>query len=506
MRRIRRLLQLAGLSLAAAGCAANAIHLAPTAPDEPWTPNPDTQTLSILPAPPSTTSPPPTNRPADFSIPVNEQLGNMSDTVAIDKNRRYGLAELIDIAQRSNPDTRASWERARQAALAVGMAEATYLPLITANAIAGHQDTSTALSTPSGQATSVDASLEGSASFLALQWLVFDFGQRQALADVARQNSFAANVTFNGSHQRLIFDVTRAYYQYGNAVDALSIARQTLRDSESIRDAAQGRLDKGLATTVEVAQARQRVMQSKLRRVTAEGQVRDAYQTLLSAMGISATLNVGINDSHGRNLPSKIEGRIEPIVRAALARRPDVAASYAAVRATKAGIVATEANFMPKVYVSGAVATGTGGFNVDGLPGIGNQTSSTGILIGASVPLYDGGMREAQLKRAQSQAIAAEQDLRKTQINATAEIVSAANTLRTMLDSYATATDLKAAAALTYDSAFSAYKDGAGTLTAALQADSDLLEARLAQTNAKAASMIASANLAFVIGALTSSR
>src|ERR1700687_3616297 len=39
---------------------------------------------------------------------------------AIDPRKTYNLAELIDIAQRSNPETRVAWERVRMAACDVG--------------------------------------------------------------------------------------------------------------------------------------------------------------------------------------------------------------------------------------------------------------------------------------------------------------------------------------------------------------------------------------------------
>src|SRR6058998_3937394 len=48
--------------------------------------------------------------------------------------QRYTLAELIDLAQRTNPETRVAWERARQAAIAIGLAEGTYYPALTAAA------------------------------------------------------------------------------------------------------------------------------------------------------------------------------------------------------------------------------------------------------------------------------------------------------------------------------------------------------------------------------------
>src|SRR5215472_13725539 len=57
---------------------------------------------------------------------------------AIDPRKIYNLADLIDIAQRSNPETRVAWERARQAAAAVGLTESAYYPYIVAAAAGGY--------------------------------------------------------------------------------------------------------------------------------------------------------------------------------------------------------------------------------------------------------------------------------------------------------------------------------------------------------------------------------
>src|SRR5882757_2338567 len=57
---------------------------------------------------------------------------------AIDPRKTYNLAELIDIAQRSNPETRVAWERARQAAAAVGLTESAYYPYLVAAAAGGY--------------------------------------------------------------------------------------------------------------------------------------------------------------------------------------------------------------------------------------------------------------------------------------------------------------------------------------------------------------------------------
>ena len=118
---------------------------------------------------------------------------------------------------------------------------------------------------------------------------------------------------------------------------------------------------------------------------------------------------------------------------------------------------------------------------------------------------FDAGLRSAQLAKAQSQASAAEQSFKKTQMDAVTEIVAASNALRTALESFHAASNLVRTAAITHDAAVAAYQNGVGTVTTATDADTGLLNARLAQADTHAASLIAAANLAFVMGALTSS-
>jgi hypothetical protein len=56
----------------------------------------------------------------------------------IDPRKTYNLAELIDIAQRTNPETRVAWERARMAAAAVGPHRERLLPVYRGAAAGGY--------------------------------------------------------------------------------------------------------------------------------------------------------------------------------------------------------------------------------------------------------------------------------------------------------------------------------------------------------------------------------
>lgn len=486
-----------------AGCAPNALQRAPQSASEPWD-QPDSEpVIASLPA--SThaqTTPPPGVR--DFAVRPDPQVGALAAPPELAPGRTYRLPELIDIAQSSNPQTRVSWQQARQAALAVGATEATFLPMISASVVGGRQTVTTPLPVPLGNQRYFETTAEGVVPLVALQWLVFDFGQRSAVLDAAKQVSYAANVAFNGMHQKLIYDVTRTYYQYGATRANIRIAEQTLRNSRAIAAAAEQREKDGIGTTVEVAQARQQVAQSELRLVQAKGVARDSYQALMTAMGISPLTVINVADDGNRRLPGAMELPTEPLIKFALSQRPDVLASYAAMRASHAGIKAAEAEFMPKVFLAGVAAAQNSNISAGGLPTIGAQGSTTGVLIGATVPLYDAGLRAAQLKKAESDAKIAEAKFTQVQDLAVREIVVAADTLRSALEAYKAASKLTDAAGVTYDAALDAYKNGLGTVTAATIADSGLMDAHQAMADAHAASLVAAASLAFVLGSMTS--
>lgn len=96
------------------------------------------------------------------------------------------------------------------------MIESTYLPIITATALAGYQHGKIDL--PKNPIID-DIKTSNSAFIPALtfRWLIFDFGKRGALVDAAKHTSLATNLNFNLMHQKIIHDVSVAYFSYGAA-------------------------------------------------------------------------------------------------------------------------------------------------------------------------------------------------------------------------------------------------------------------------------------------------
>jgi outer membrane protein len=510
------LIALVLLSLQLAGCATSALIMAPDRPDAPWTPatNPNGEILAGQRASPEQ----PLNR--NYVLPSNSNLAGVPSPASdLERRRPYTLSELIDIAQSNNPTTRNAWNDARNAALAAGIAESTFLPFVSAGIVQGWQKSHNESSGLGGSVTN-DVTAQGNIEVLSVQWLLFDFGERAALLDVAKQGSAISNIAFTAAHQQVIYNVSLAFYADAAARARLATALKSLRDAEDVQAAAEDRYKRGIGTVVEVAQTKQATAEAQLEQVQADGAVQNSYQALISAMGISPMTQLTIADVSRRRLPPSLTAPMERFVSEALARRPDVLTGYATVRASLAGLTAAQAEFLPKVFASGTGTRLQGSLNISAIPGIAQQlpivnlpSNQLGVstnqlggtaLVGATVPLYDGGSRAAMLEQARDKVDKAETTLTQIRNEAVRQIIVARNTLKTSLSAYRASTALAAAAQTTFDAALTAYRNGVGSITDVTLAERQLLVAKNAATDAYSTALSSAATLALAAGVLGS--
>ncbi len=478
-----RVLAWAGASLLLSACASTH-HPGPALPQAAWQ------------APPT----PPDWRAMAVRGPVDAPV---MDRTMPQAQRDYDLPALIDLAQRNNPSTRLAWGQARQAASTVGLTEALFLPMISAHVIGVRGASRRDLPEILGQEVHLESRASGVVPLLTLQWLLFDFGERAAAQTAARNLSLGANFLFNAVHQKLIFDVTRSYYDYDAARQRSRVARESLSNSEAVQAAVRARREQGLATSIEEAQVFQAVAQRRLFVVQTEGQERMARQSLLAALGFEPDQPLRVAErEHALPLAHAVpEGQV---LREALAARPDIMASIAAVKAAEAGVEVARRDFLPKIYMGGVLAGGRRHLDVGPLPALNTGVTTNAVLLGMSVPLYDGGLRRHRLHEAEQKVRNAEAALEKLRVDAMREIGAAATLLDTALAAYRAADALVEAADVTYDATLEAYQAGVGTVTAATEAATGLLTARSARADARAAAQVGAATLAFALGKLDS--
>jgi outer membrane protein len=506
MRHFKPVIVVAICSLALAGCAIWDVNMAPDRADKPWTPT-TTTTGEIIPG----TKPSKESR-ASYALPVNTDLTGLPAPLGLDRRRAYSLPELIDIAQSNNPLTRTAWNDARNAALATGIAESSYLPRLRATAVEAYLNNQGNVAVAGANFPS-DPEAHGAIAAASLEWLLFDFGERAAKVQVAKQASIISNIAFNATHQQIIYDVSVAFYANTAARARAAAASQSLKNAGDVEAAANDRFKNAVGTVVEVSQAHQATAQAKLALVQDTGAAENAYLNLISAMGISPLTRINIASAAGRRLSPDMTASIQSIISTALARRPDILTAYAAQKAANADVDAAVAEFLPKVFLSGTTAYNAANLSVSAIPGLGQQSGTANInpsrfassvLVGATVPIYDGGTRVALLEQARNNADSAAALLTRRRNDAVRQLVVADNALRTSLSAYSASNALAAAAQTTFDSALASYRNRVGSIIDVNIAQTQLLQARNASTDAYSMALSAAATLALATGALGS--
>ncbi len=466
----------------------------------------DTRDLApASPDAPAFASPVTTARAQHFDVPRDPALLWPKEPTAIDPRHVYGLAEVIDIAERRNKSTRIAWEQARQAAIDVGVARAAYLPALTASALAGYQRIASPFPNTLVPRGYITAQAQEALPELAVRYLLLDFGGRRAAVGAARQLSFASNVEFTAAHQRLILSVASAYFTLDGVNAQLRAAQQTLTSNRLLLQSADARYGRGLGTIVDVDAARRGTAQADFDIAAATAAQHDAMYDLLAAMDLPPTATLHVQDSTAQKLDRDTGATVDEVMHEALQRRPDLLADVARLRAAAEGVEEARSEFYPKLSISANVQGNLGRISTDGLPYESVEQPQAGLFLRFDWPIYEGGLFRNRLRLAQSRQAEAEDALEDATEQDLRAVALAYDRVKTGLSQYDAAVALQTAAQAAADSASQAYANGVGTFTDAVNAQSTLAAGRASVARAHSQSLIDAASLAFATGTLTSS-
>ena len=439
---------------------------------------------------------------------------------AIDPRKTYNLAELIDIAQRSNPETRVAWERARMAAAAVGLTESAYYPYIVAAAAGGYDRAFIPFPTlrvkqqpPPTNGNLPNVEIVGGGTLttesllargeLTAKWLLLDFGERKATREAARERLMMANVAFNGTHQKIVFDVTDRFYQLGTARQKVMVTQSALDASKTVEQAAQTRFDSGLATKPELLQAQQQSAQSNFDLEASLGAESDARVALIESIGLLPTVSLKVADLPEKShLDTQTADSVGELITKALSQRPDLVAKLANVRAKEQEILRTRAEYYPKVTLDAHGSETELDVSIANSDFFGGARPTFGAFLTMNVPIFDGFARRHKLDMAEADLHQAENELAGARDSAARDVWKAYTGYRTALKKQDAAEKLLTASKSAFDAVLESYKQGLSTYTEVVSAERNLSAALATSHDTQAAIYTTQAALALSVGDL----
>jgi outer membrane protein len=416
---------------------------------------------------------------------------------AIQAGRVYDLPLLIDLAQQTNPETRAAWQATRAAAARLGIAEGAYLPTLSAIGIASNARL------PDydrmGPFVVQTRLLE---PLVQLEWLLLDFGRRAAEVDSAAQTLLAANLQFNRRQQRVIFDVQKAYFTLDSSRARVAARETALKAATAVEQATDIRDRSGLASVTDTLLARQLVLQQEFDIASASRDVHAAEAQLAQAIGISPTSLPQVASLSSLPLPEGLPASVDSLLQQAASTRPDLAAKFAEVRAREAELERARADYLPKLSANGRLGGVFRALDVIEPAGTTSYPSQSTWTVGVQLSweLFDGFIRDNRVREAKARRDQARADLDALQVASQAEVWTAYADFRAALSQHRFATALVATTKSGYDSALTGYRDGLTNLIDLLAAERDYARALAAEVDTRAAILDSAAALAFASG------
>jgi outer membrane protein len=385
--------------------------------------------------------------------------------------RQLSLVDVVDLALRNNPATRASWAQARAAASLFGSAQGSYYPTVNGSATASRIQSPATLARPAGKRTEYAPSI-------ALNYLLLDFGGRSGSIERARQSLFAANLEHNATLQNTVLQAQVAYFTYMATSALLTAERSAVAEAQANLTAAQRRNTVGLATIADVLQARTALSQEQLNLETTQGNLQAARGSLASALGLPANLPFELEPLPTTMPVGKITQSVDSVINDALRNRPDLAAARAQAAAASAQVRVARSAELPS-FTLGSNATRT-----YSTPRTFAGPSYT-VALGLAIPVFNGFSHQYDVAAARAQADAATAFAEQTRQQVITQVFVSYYVLQTAEQRVATADDLLVSAQQSVQVAAGRYREGVGSIIDLLTAQTALANARAQQVQSR---------------------
>lgn len=294
------------------------------------------------------------------------------------------LKELIRIALANNRDMRVAVQRVQEARAQFGVVDSDRFPTIGAGVNGQITRNPENLRVSGAASDSVSRYYQAGVGMTAFE-LDF-FGRAKNLSEAAFEQYLATAQARRTVHINLVAQLAEAYFRLRTAQQLAVLMENTLRSRQNTFDLVQARYDNGVASSLDLNQARgqlETVRADRAAIVRAQAQAKNAIQLLL---GTEPPANLPEPAQFGRDqvlaaipvgLPSEL-----------LERRPDILGAENVLRGSNANIGAARAAFFPRISLTGLL--GFASPQLGGLFGSGQNFWQLSPQL--QVPIFAGGI------------------------------------------------------------------------------------------------------------------
>lgn len=399
------------------------------------------------------------------------------------------LTEALANAYAANPDLNAARANARGVDEGVSTAKSGYRPKVTATGDAGLSSTRVQIPRTSNSSSDLKPSSMG----LTVTQTLYNGSRTSNGVAAAESSVFAARETLRNTEQNTLLDGVTAYMNVvrDKAINTLRKGNVTVL-MEQVRQT-KDRFDVGEVTRTDVAQAEARLAGARSDLAVSESNLRASMARFKQVVGMDPKALADVKPVAPARLP-KSQGEA---VQKAMAEHPAIAAALHGVDSQFLNVKVAEGELYPTISLTGNVAR-----RYDTT--VEKDVRTAASVIGqVSIPLYDGGLASSKTRAAKETLGERRLQVDSARDKVVAAVVSAWALMQATGFQIEGAAAQVAAAEIALNGVREEARVGQRTTLDVLNAQQELLNARVAQVTAQRDRVVASYSLLSATGQLS---
>ncbi|WP_262691351.1 TolC family outer membrane protein [Kordiimonas aestuarii] len=400
------------------------------------------------------------------------------------------LEEALAAAYESNPQLMAQRAALRGIDESISRAKSGFLPSLQGEYSYGESDTKL------GDDPSVSGSSESYG--ITANMNVFRGFQDRNSVKGARNNVMAGRAQLQSVEQQILLDAVSAYMNVVRDEAVVRLNANNVQVLDRQLQASQDRFRVGEVTRTDVAQSEARLEGAKSQLLTAEATLASSRAQYRRVVGRApATLETPDGKP---DLPSNLDAAIE----LAMELSPGVIAAQYSERAADYSVKQAKGALLPTVGVQGSWSdtTSTGVSRDTGNP-LSNSTEQKSVGVQVTVPLYAGGARYSDIRRAKQLRSQRLMEIRQAERVAQENVFVAWDQYRAAVGQITSSEAQVRASEIALEGVRQEAYVGSRTTLDVLNAEQELLNARVALVRAQRDEFVAAYSLVSATGRLT---
>ncbi|WP_322030078.1 TolC family protein, partial [Paraburkholderia sp. J76] len=339
---------------------------------------------------------------------------------------------------------------------------------------------------------------------VSLNWMLYDFGGREAGLANANALLEAARATQDATLQDFFASAAKDYYAAQAALGELQAAQDVEAMTREGMVAAQARADKGVAPITDALQAQTQHEQAVFSLTKAQGEAQKALGTLASDMNLPPDVPLEVPPVTAGAMTGKAFSEpVAQMIREVEDAHPSVRAARAQYEAAQAKVSQTRAQGLPNISLVAKYSQNNQpqslGLGLATFPATGHEAY---IGVQVSIPLFEGFGRHYQIDQAKAQAERQADAVDEAKQKVALDVWTSYQTLTGATQNAQNSANLIDIAQRSYEAARHRYDAGVGNILELLNTQAALASAKQRRVQALADWNDARVDLAAKLGTL----